>query len=83
MSSETIKKLIGDFVKISSVTPVDSQIVDESVSSNFSDFEDAMQYYSALREGADLIITRNKDDYEVALIPVYEPQEYLDLLAKH
>lgn len=42
-----------------------------------------MQYYSALREGADLIITRNKEDYMAAKIPVYEPQEYLDLLAKH
>jgi hypothetical protein len=44
------------------------------------DFEDAMQYYSALREQADVIITRNKDDYAAAQIPVYEPQEFLDLM---
>ena len=43
-------------------------------------FEDAMQYYSALREQADVIITRNKDDYAAAQIPVYEPQEFLDLM---
>ena len=41
-----------------------------------------MQYYSALREQADVIITRNKDDYEAAHIPVYEPQEFLNLLTQ-
>ncbi len=82
-SPETIKTLIDDFVKTSSITPVDSQTIDESIASEFNDFEDAMQYYSALREGADLIITRNKEDYMAAKIPVYEPQEYLDLLTNH
>lgn len=82
MSLETIKTLFDNFVKTCSITPVDSQTVNESIASSFSDFEDAMQYYSALREGADLIITRNKDDYRGALIPVYEPQEFLDLLTK-
>jgi hypothetical protein len=42
-----------------------------------------MQYYSALREQADVIITRNKDDYEAAQIPIYEPQEFLDMLTKN
>lgn len=70
------------FIKACSITPVDSQTIDESVASDFRDFEDAMQYYSALREGADVIITRNKNDYQAAQIPVYEPQEYLDLLTK-
>ena len=37
-----------------------------------------MQYYSALRGRADMIITRNKDDFEISEIPVYEPQEFLD-----
>ncbi len=61
---------------------VDSQTIDESIASDFNDFEDAMQYYSALREQADVIITRNKDDYEAAQIPVYKPQEFLNLLTQ-
>ena len=48
----------------------------------FSDFEDAMQYYSAIREGADAIITRNSEDFDAAQIEVYEPQQFLDLLAQ-
>jgi len=82
-SSVAIKALFEDFIRACSITPVDSRTIDESLASSFTDFEDAMQYYSALREDADLIITRNKEDYKAAQIPVYEPQEYLDLLTKH
>lgn len=48
----------------------------------FLDFEDAMQYYSAIREGADAIITRNSNDFNAADIAVYEPQAFLDMLTK-
>lgn len=77
MSGESIVRLFDNFVKTCQVTPVDSQTIDESIA---SDFEDAMQYYSALREHADIIITRNKEDYEASQIPVFEPQELLDLI---
>lgn len=69
------------FVKMCNVTPVDSLIIDEAIASQFSDFEDAMQYYSALREGADAIITRNSADFDAAKIDVYEPQQFLDMLS--
>ena len=83
MAAITIKKLFANFIKSCHVTPVDSQTIDESIASEFSDFEDAMQYYSALRGHADVIITRNKNDYKAALIPVYEPQEFLDLMTSN
>jgi hypothetical protein len=41
-----------------------------------------MQYYSAVREGADAIITRNREDFDAALIEVYEPQQFLDMLVQ-
>jgi len=46
--------------------------------SPFKDFEDAMQYFSALSEGCDVIITRNKKDFAESKIQVLEPQEFLD-----
>ena len=64
------------------VWTIDSLIVDEAIASRFSDFEDAMQYYSAIRERADAIITRNSSDFDAAQIEVYEPQRFLDMLAK-
>ncbi len=80
--NEAIVRKFAEFVTMCNVTPVDSFIVDEAIASRFSDFEDAMQYYSAVREGADAIITRNSSDFNATEIEVYEPQQFLDMLAK-
>jgi len=82
LTNDVIVQKFAQFVKMCNVTPVDSLIIDEAIASRFSDFEDAMQYYSAIREGADAIITRNSDDFDVAKIEVYEPQKFLDMLAE-
>ena len=82
LTNDVIVQKFAQFVKMYNVTPVDSLIIDEAIASRFSDFEDAMQYYSAIREGADAIITRNSDDFDVAKIEVYEPQKFLDMLAE-
>ena len=39
-----------------------------------------MQYFSAKHENVDYIITRNKKDFAVSDIPVFEPQEFVDYL---
>ena len=59
------------------VAPVDEKVVDLALASNIRDFEDAVQYYSASRVGADILITRNKKYYPVRGIPVLTPEEYL------
>ena len=51
-------------MKVCTPTAVDHTTIDEALHSEFTDFEDAMQYFSARRYGADIIITRNKDDFE-------------------
>ena len=75
-----IVSLFASFVKQCNVTPIDSVVIDKAIASDFNDFEDAMQYYSALREGADAIITRNTDDFNAAKIDIYNPQAFLDML---
>jgi len=45
--------------------------------SNFNDFEDAIQYFTAIENSMDCIITRNVDDYKKSIIPVYTPTELL------
>jgi predicted nucleic acid-binding protein len=52
------------FMKITTATLVDSTTVEQSVKSEFKDFEDAMQYFSAMHENVDYIITRNKKDFD-------------------
>lgn len=70
------------FAKITTAAPVDAETIDSSIRSEFNDFEDAMQYFSAMREHVDYIVTRNKKDFKAAQIPVFEPQEFIDYLLK-
>ena len=81
-TNSEVVAMFAKFVKMCNVTPVDSLIIDEAIASRFPDFEDAMQYYSAIREGADAIITRNSSDFSAAQIPVYEPQGFLDMITE-
>jgi predicted nucleic acid-binding protein len=60
------------------VLAVTEEIVDLSLSSEFSDFEDAVQYYTANENKISLLVTRNIRDYKLSQIPVLTPQEYLN-----
>ena len=71
---EFLEKL-NRLVRILAVTQAEVQ---SALSSNFKDFEDAIQYFSAKSEtGVSSIITRNKRDYGSADLPVQTPDEYL------
>ena len=59
------------------VAAVDERVIDLSLTSNFSDFEDAVQYYSAIQVKSECLITRNKGDYKVDILPVLTPEEFL------
>jgi len=65
---------------ICKISPVDESSIDKSLSSEFSDFEDGIQYYSALSASCDVIITRNGRDFKHAEIPVMSPLEFLNSL---
>lgn len=62
-----------------SILPMDDNIVDMAIESDFSDFEDALQYYSSENRGIDFIITRNKKDYSKGRIKCLTAQEYMDM----
>ena len=44
---------------------------------NLPDFEDGLQYYSAIENQIDVIITRNKKDFRNSKIPVLTAKEFL------
>jgi len=59
------------------VAAVDEKVIDLSLVSGFKDFEDAVQYYSAMQVQADCLVTRNKADYRVDPLPILTPEEFL------
>lgn len=54
--------------------------VRRAISSNVSDYEDAVMIETAIREDIDCIVTRNTKDYSASSIPVYSPSDFLMLL---
>lgn len=44
---------------------------------DITDFEDGLQYQTALDANCDCIITRNKKDFSYSEIPVFTPEELL------
>ncbi|MBN1650329.1 MAG: PIN domain-containing protein [Bacteroidales bacterium] len=68
-------------VKITSVLDMNSQVVENALHSNFLDFEDALQNFSAQNKGTiDVIITRNVKDYKKSELGVFTPHNYLKLI---
>ncbi|MGH7587414.1 MAG: hypothetical protein ACRELU_02365 [Gemmatimonadota bacterium] len=43
----------------------------------WADFEDALQTASALQVGADVLVTRNTEDYKKAPVSIEVPEQFL------
>lgn len=68
-------KMLMNFLEVSKIN---KNIVLEALNSDFKDFEDALQNYSAQQEkGLNLIITRNIKDYKNSRLAVMTPEDYL------
>lgn len=80
--SEGVRKLLSNFRQLARVSTTDERTVDDSLASQFQDFEDAMQYYTALRANAEIIITRNGKDFKASSLPVMTAGEYLSAIEK-
>lgn len=58
------------------ITSMGVSIVDRCLQHRSDDFEDEMQYYSAVDANADYILTRNKKDFDFGDSAVMTPQEF-------
>ena len=74
---EGVRNLLSNFRQLSRVATTNERTVDDSLASQFKDFEDAMQYYTAVKAKADVIITRNGKDFAASKLPVMTAAEYL------
>ena len=66
-----------------SILKVGENEIDQSLISNFNDFEDAVQYFTCVKNNCEYIITRDKHDYKNAEIPVMSPTEFLASINKN
>jgi predicted nucleic acid-binding protein len=57
------------------------KVIDLSLDSDFKDFEDAVQCCSAVNAKADCLITRNKREYAIDILPILTPEEFFAAIA--
>lgn len=80
LGKEKTIQVLRDLELVVSITNLDGKIVQLALNDlDFNDFEDALQYYSAVEIGADVIITRNLPDFKHSKIPVLTADQYLKL----
>ena len=80
-SVEEVRSLLSDLRGLTQVTTANEQTVDDALISQFKDFEDALQYCSALQAQAEVILTRNGKDFTNSKIPVMTAGEYLVMIS--
>ena len=76
-SQEILYDIITDLRKVISFTNVDDLTIQRALILRANDFEDAIQYFSALQAGADCIVTRNVKDFSFSDIEVITPSDFL------
>lgn len=68
---------LQDLLKAFEVLIIDKDSINSAILSDINDFEDAVQMMAWKKEKIDLIITRNKKDFENEWVEVQTPEEYL------
>jgi predicted nucleic acid-binding protein len=78
LNSNEARKVLIKFKLLVSILPLDDKILELALSSDFNDFGDGIQYYTALENKLNIIITRNKKDFKTSTLPVLTAREYLN-----
>ena len=71
------RKAISTMRQFFEVVPLDAWILDAAIKSPMKDFEDAIQWLSAQRMAADVLITRNEGDFPKGIPDVMTPTMFL------
>ena len=68
---DSLSKMVG-------ILKVEEQTIKNALASGFPDFEDSIQYFSAVdSKKIDVIITRNVKDFKKSEIPIMTPGDFL------
>ena len=78
MSASKAKMVLRKLKLIVDIYPLDNKIISLALNDDmFTDFEDALQYFTAIEHKQDAIITRNVKDYKKSQLPIHIAKEYL------
>ncbi len=80
-NSKTAKEILRKLRLIVNVLPLNDKIIGIALNDDsFSDFENGLQYFTAIENNQDLIITRNLKDFKASKLPVMTARQFVETL---
>lgn len=76
-SHEQVIQFLENLFTFVKILPVNESIVKKAMKSEIKDFEDAIQVETSKPNGINVIITRNKKDFENSGLKIFTPEEYI------
>jgi predicted nucleic acid-binding protein len=81
MDSNKAKLVLRKLRLILKVLPLDDKIIGLALNDEtFSDFEDGLQYFTAIEDEQELIITRNLKDFKNSKLPTMTAKQFIETL---
>lgn len=68
-----VDEILNDF----EIVPLTKGILRQARTGSKKDYEDSIQYFSAINAGCEVLITRNKKDFPANGINIFSPQEFI------
>lgn len=82
MDAQQTKSTLRKLRLILKVLPLDDKIVDLTLNDTlFSDFEDGIQYFTALEYGQEIIISRNFKDFKNSSLPTLSARQFIEMIS--
>jgi len=79
IDSKKAKEILRKLRLIVNILPLDDKIIGVALNDDsFTDFEDGLQYFTAIENNQDIIITRNLKDFKVSKLPVMTARQFLE-----
>jgi predicted nucleic acid-binding protein len=81
MDSNKAKSVLRKLRLIFKVLPLDDKIIGLALNDEtFSDFEDGLQYFTAIEDEQELIITRNLKDFKNSKLPTMTAKQFIETI---
>lgn len=78
VAAEFVDQLLDDF----NVVWLTKDILKQARTIPDLDYEDLIQYFSAVHQGCDVLVTRNKSDFPTIGLKIMLPKEFISLISQ-
>lgn len=76
--SAEVRNILRRLKILVNILSLNEKIIELALNDNaYVNFEDGLQYHTAIESSQDIILTRNQKDFKKSSIPVMSPDEYL------